>query len=762
MKKTANISTFLILGLIMAFFSPSFAFGALTDNLQAYYTLDDVLTDSTANDNDLTNVGSAGYSAGIINNGISLNGSSQYLTANDSASLSLTGDGTWSGWIKLDAEAGSRMVIGKGAGYDANQGYYFIYDGDANNLTMRFAKSSAPLYFNASLNVDPLPSATLFYWVATYDASEGLVEFFKNGVSLGTVNSTPTAIEDSSTVLYIGADQPNTRYYLDGIMDEIGIWNRVLSDTEITDLYNSGDGLQYPFSAGAPPPTITSIDPVSGYNNEALTGIEIAGTDFVATPAVKLVKAGESDINCTGEHFTSSILIDGITCDITGAEIGDWDIILTNPDAQYDTLSAGFEVLEYVGPSNTENNQLIDIYKSTTESGTWWQVLSMTDTQFQRDNIGGIRLKMDIDETTTYVEADLYELASCGTPYTGIGTTIFQKQLTRANGDFITGIQTLDFTGTVSATTAGKCYVLRIQGTYSGFYVYGSNSNTAYAYGDLWIDLPLYNTTDATVKDIYMEFLEVYVPPTISLIYPADDATNIPNFSHWTGSFNYNDYILGNSVPAVSVRYGTDSDHFTDIVQASNSYQLFSKSGNFEVASDILLSNTTYIAKAYLVNASTYALIAESATSTFRTASNIDFNPLIQTDTSLAYTWLNSTSTASTTPYALNATCDNQSGIINYGSCVLFSFLFTPHDSTLKNWDNLKLEIIKKPPFGYFTIYQGIINGLTTATTTSAVALADLSELSVPLLDPLKAILTMILWFLFSWSTFTRLKHLQL
>ena len=33
----------------------------------------------------------------------------------------------------------------------------------------------------------------------------------------------------------------------DGIMDEVGIWNRVLSDSEITELYNGGAGLTYPF-----------------------------------------------------------------------------------------------------------------------------------------------------------------------------------------------------------------------------------------------------------------------------------------------------------------------------------------------------------------------------------------------------------------------------------------------------------------------------------------------------------------------------------
>jgi hypothetical protein len=34
-------------------------------------------------------------------------------------------------------------------------------------------------------------------------------------------------------------------------VDEVGVWNRVLTSAEVTQLYNSGAGLQYPFGLGA-------------------------------------------------------------------------------------------------------------------------------------------------------------------------------------------------------------------------------------------------------------------------------------------------------------------------------------------------------------------------------------------------------------------------------------------------------------------------------------------------------------------------------
>jgi len=42
----------------------------------------------------------------------------------------------------------------------------------------------------------------------------------------------------------IGKNIDNTQYY-NGLLDEIGLWNRSLSSSEITDLYNSGNGISY-------------------------------------------------------------------------------------------------------------------------------------------------------------------------------------------------------------------------------------------------------------------------------------------------------------------------------------------------------------------------------------------------------------------------------------------------------------------------------------------------------------------------------------
>jgi len=58
-----------------------------------------------------------------------------------------------------------------------------------------------------------------------------------------------TGCQDGTNNFLIGAIHGGGDY-MDGLVDEVGIWNKVLTSGEITDLYNSGSGLAYPFGEG--------------------------------------------------------------------------------------------------------------------------------------------------------------------------------------------------------------------------------------------------------------------------------------------------------------------------------------------------------------------------------------------------------------------------------------------------------------------------------------------------------------------------------
>ncbi|RLC75620.1 MAG: hypothetical protein DRI61_14595, partial [Chloroflexi bacterium] len=89
-----------------------------------------------------------------------------------------------------------------------------------------------------------------------------------------------------------------------------------------------------------PAPTVTSITPNSGENTGVVNITNLAGSDFQNGATVKLIKSGQSDINGTNVTVVSD---SQITCDfdLSGAAIGQWDVVVANPDAQSGTLPNG-------------------------------------------------------------------------------------------------------------------------------------------------------------------------------------------------------------------------------------------------------------------------------------------------------------------------------------------------------------------------------------------------------------------------------------
>jgi len=61
-----------------------------------------------------------------------------------------------------------------------------------------------------------------------------------------------TSIQDSAGNFTLGAiySGGTPEGFFDGMIDEVGVWSRLLTSDEVTTLYNAGAGLSYPFSSG--------------------------------------------------------------------------------------------------------------------------------------------------------------------------------------------------------------------------------------------------------------------------------------------------------------------------------------------------------------------------------------------------------------------------------------------------------------------------------------------------------------------------------
>ncbi|MDD1695534.1 MAG: IPT/TIG domain-containing protein [Methanoregula sp.] len=91
-------------------------------------------------------------------------------------------------------------------------------------------------------------------------------------------------------------------------------------------------------------PSITSISPKRG-GAGATVSVTITGNYFQNGATAKLMRAGDPFIQATGVSVSSSTTINCVFR-LTDAEKGAYNVVVTNPDGQSDTLVGGFTVGE--------------------------------------------------------------------------------------------------------------------------------------------------------------------------------------------------------------------------------------------------------------------------------------------------------------------------------------------------------------------------------------------------------------------------------
>ena len=96
------------------------------------------------------------------------------------------------------------------------------------------------------------------------------------------------------------------------------------------------------FTIVSPPPTIISVTPNYGFVETVDNFYMINGTGFLSGATVKLTKGGQSDIIAAIDVITSTQIRGRIS--LSGADVGLWNVVITNPDSQSYALTNGFKV----------------------------------------------------------------------------------------------------------------------------------------------------------------------------------------------------------------------------------------------------------------------------------------------------------------------------------------------------------------------------------------------------------------------------------
>ncbi len=202
-----------------------------TDGLVAWYPFNGNGNDLSGTGNDATNNGATFLDDrfGTANSAASFNGTSSYMSvASPTFSLSYSGSFTYSVWINKQAQPLAGIVMMTGTGASGN--FISIIQGSSNEVFGTTMQGSAWTYINC-----PHTLNNWDHYVGTYDGGE--MEWYKNGAFQSSGTSPYTLAATLNMPLYIGKGISTGNFL--GAIDDIGIWERVLTPTEISDLYNA-------------------------------------------------------------------------------------------------------------------------------------------------------------------------------------------------------------------------------------------------------------------------------------------------------------------------------------------------------------------------------------------------------------------------------------------------------------------------------------------------------------------------------------------
>lgn len=224
---------------------------ALTDSLAVYYTLNTTSWVDEIGGLNMTSGAGATTTTGKISNGVSLNGTTQYITynANNSAFDIKGHDSTVQAWIYPTDLSVNRCALSYLNSFADGWGL-LIDSADAKPYLYAPVTTGSPAYIKAAWG-SAISINTWYHVVAKYINGTSLSIKVNNG-SWVTVSDSRTLVTAGLTGFNVGRDivGGDNRNFA-GTIDEVAIWQRALSDAEITLLYNGGAGLAYPLTGGA-------------------------------------------------------------------------------------------------------------------------------------------------------------------------------------------------------------------------------------------------------------------------------------------------------------------------------------------------------------------------------------------------------------------------------------------------------------------------------------------------------------------------------
>ncbi|MDZ7401548.1 MAG: LamG domain-containing protein [candidate division KSB1 bacterium] len=255
----------------------------------------------------------ATHVAGKVAKALNFDGNDDCVTAPDNASLDITSTITIDAWIKLTRIISEQTIVCKQPSGWADANHAGNFEFGIHYAKLSFKSQFAP-YNRTTGHTANMPDLVIgeWYFVAvTADATSRMVKFYVNG------NLVDSAILPYSIMQYTN-DEPlrigrrKDGLFFNGIIDEVEVFNRILSSEEIKALYNAGSAgkckfihVEIDIKPGSYPNSINC------QNNNGVIPVAIITTEaFDATNVDhKTVRFGKTGIEAMEMH------VDKKTCE---------------------------------------------------------------------------------------------------------------------------------------------------------------------------------------------------------------------------------------------------------------------------------------------------------------------------------------------------------------------------------------------------------------------------------------------------------------
>ena len=353
--------------------------------LVGLWHMDNNWLDSSVVRNDGTPYNGVTFSsnAKIGTNAGNFDGVDDYVRIANSSSLNPINQITVAAWYNPRSFSGSGNDCIVDKGYTSHTAPYYQYhlgvSGNQyldNPATFSFSVGTGGQYHGAWTAPNSWIPGNWYYLAGTYDGAT--VKIYINGILAKSSPATGT-FTDYGKDLYIGRFG-NLASYLPGLIDDVRIYNRALSDTEILEHYRNYV-VKSPTVNPAPSPTATSAITLSG-TKSANTAIVVNGNTLVPIDGTTswqtsyTLSQGMNTISITAldsQNFNSlpvilPVILDTTPPQVTATTPVNNGMFKTAPASVTFTLADALSTLDYTA---TLNLATVTNASGFNVSGTW-------------------------------------------------------------------------------------------------------------------------------------------------------------------------------------------------------------------------------------------------------------------------------------------------------------------------------------------------------------------------------------------------------